>query len=137
MKIVNKLLLTTVGTALVALSVGTAEVAQAKFKPIEADSEAHTFRDFNNGLPEGLGFSPKQSKNYHIGDTNGSNFVFNNSRNKLTITLDSELSSINNILNFRIDTNKIINSFLVFNCLILIALCVLEVLLIVDEECSN
>ncbi|MDJ0516148.1 MAG: hypothetical protein QNJ74_07755 [Trichodesmium sp. MO_231.B1] len=137
MKIFNKLLLTTVGTSLVALSVGTAEVAQAKFKPIEVDSEAHTFYDFNNGLSEGLGFSPKQSKNYNISDGDRSNLVFNNSRNQLTITLVSELSSINNILNILIDTNKIINSFLVFNCLIVIALCVLEVLLIVDEKCSN
>ncbi len=134
MKIFNKLLLTTVGTSLVALSVGTAEVAQAKFKPIEVDSEAHTFYDFNNGLSEGLGFSPKQSKNYNISDGDHSNFVFNNLRNQLTITLASELSSINNIL---IDTDKIINSFLVFNCLIVIALCVLEVLLIVHEEYSN
>ncbi|MGD1807792.1 hypothetical protein ACP6PL_20475 [Dapis sp. BLCC M126] len=137
MKIVNKLLLITFGTALVALSVGTPTVAQTKFQPIETHSEAYTFCDFNNGLPEGLGFFPEQSKNYNISDPDHSNFVFNNSINQLIITLASKPSSINNILNFRIDTDKIINSFLVFNCLIVITLCVLEVLLIVDQEWSN
>ncbi len=110
MKIVNKLLLTTVGTAFVALSVGTAEVAQAK----SANSE-----------------------NYNISDAVHSNSVVNNSRNTSTITLASKPSSINNRLNFRIDTDTIINSFLLFNCLIVMSLCVLEVLLILDEECLN
>ncbi|MGD1717057.1 hypothetical protein [Hydrocoleum sp. CS-953] len=137
MKTFNKLLLTTVGTALVTLSVGTAEVAQAKFKSIEANSEAHTFSEFNNRMSEGLGFSPKQSKTYHISAADRSNFVFNNNISTSTITLASEPSSINNRLNFRIDTNTIVNGFLIFNCLILMALCVLEVLFIVDEDFSN
>ncbi len=114
MNITKKILLTGAGTTLIAfaLSFRTAETTQGKFKAVKANSEAHTFFDFNNRLP----FDPKHSKN--------------------TVSFIPEASTIDidNILNFGVYTNTIANIFLVFNFWILITLFVLEILLIFEEE---
>ena len=152
----KKLFLTTVGTAIIALSIGIVEAATTQ-KIIGTHSfsgQNNSFQvDFDKYLDEtditeltlDLSLTPNASFNLdnkfffpgelgfasQVNNTNNysiTNLVVSNNQKVLTSSFAMETFSENNLFNFGIDIDFFVNSFLLFNCIMLMLILLVEIL---------
>ncbi|NET41718.1 hypothetical protein [Okeania sp. SIO2B3] len=152
----KKLFLTTVGTAIIALSTGIVEAAVAQ-KIVETNSlleQNNSFQvDFNEYPDETeiteltLDLSPSPNADFdldnrflspvefgfasQVSNTNNysmSNLFVSNNQKVLTSSFATETFSANNLFHFGINIDFFVNSFLLFNCIMLMLILLVEIL---------
>ncbi|GGA49449.1 hypothetical protein [Okeania sp. KiyG1] len=152
----KKLFLTTMGTAIIALSTGIIETATAQ-KILGTNSflgQNNSFQvDFDEYLDEtdvtelNLDLSPSPNASFdldnkffspvefgfasQVNNTNNysiTNLFVSNNQKVLTSSFPTETFSGNNLFHFGIDIDFFVNSFLLFNCIMLMLILLVEIL---------
>ncbi|NEO56527.1 MAG: hypothetical protein F6K54_27695 [Okeania sp. SIO3B5] len=155
----KKLFLTTVGTAIIALSTGIVEAATT-----QKIVETHSFLGQNNSFqvdfdeysdetyitettldlspspnasfdldnrffsPGELGFASQVSNTNNTNNYSISNLFVSNNQKVLTSSFARETFSANNLFNFGINIDFFVNSFLLFNCIMLMLILLVQIL---------
>ena len=152
----KKLFLTTVGTAIIALSTGIVEAATTQKivgihsflgqnNSFQVDFDEYSHEKDITDLTLDLSLAPNTSLNLdnrffspgelgfasQVSNTNNysiTNLFVSNNQKVLTSSFATETFSANNLFHFGIDIDFFVNSFLLFNCIMLMLILLVEIL---------